>query len=508
MNDEPTEQNVDETRTGISRPSSRKTYLVGAAVIAVLATAGVAYWLLRGSAGGGQPVSAPRTVTFDNNEQTSGTPVGDESITLEPEQAERIGIKIETVGETLSSEAMSASATGVVQSNAYRDTPVISLVGGIMKTVGAELGQNVGRGQVVATVFSDELAASQSRYLALQTEAQTARQNYDRAARLVKISPVSNAELDQAIARLKAVQAELEENRKKHDRTARLLNIGAASREEFEQVTTKLRTSEADVEEARKRHDRAISVALINPVSRSEFEQAAVKRQSAESDLAVAKQRLLLLGLSRSRVDALRSPSQVTSELPLASPISGTVTKREINLGQIVEANKPLLTVTDLSSVWVITQVYEKDLSLIRNGTGASITTDAYPGRVFRGHVTYIDPNINTETRTAQVRVELANPGQMLKIGMYVNAAFGSTGMSERTVPVVPSAAVQSISDRQIVFLATEKPNVFLIRTVKLGNEADGKFIVLQGINVGDRVVTSGSFLLKAELAKSSPSHH
>src|SRR5207253_2992736 len=111
-----------------------------------------------------------------------------------------------------STEALSVAATGVIQPNAYKDTPVISLLGGILKSVNAQLGQNVGKGQALAVIFSDELAAAQARYLALQTEAQTARQNYERTAKLVKISPASNAELDQALAALKIADAELEEH--------------------------------------------------------------------------------------------------------------------------------------------------------------------------------------------------------------------------------------------------------------------------------------------------------
>ena len=117
-----------------------------------------------------------------------------------------------------------------------------------------------------------ELAAAQSRYLALQTEAQTARQNYDRTAKLVKISPASNAELDQALAALKIADAELVEHHKHHDRTAKLLEIGAVSREEYEMATTKLATAEANVIQAKNRYDRAVQVAEINPVSRGEFE--------------------------------------------------------------------------------------------------------------------------------------------------------------------------------------------------------------------------------------------
>ncbi|MBX3283596.1 MAG: efflux RND transporter periplasmic adaptor subunit [Acidobacteria bacterium] len=486
-------------------PSNRKPIYIAAAVVGVLLVGGALFWFLRSSSDG-KAVPTPQTVTFGDN--TASETSGEQTVTIAPDQVEKIGLKIETVGETLSSEAMSVAATGVVQPNAYKETPVISLLGGVVRDVRAELGQNVGKGQTLAVIFSDELAAAESRYLALQTDAQTARQNYERAARLVKISPTSNAELDQALAASKTANAELEENRKRYARTEKLLAIGAVSSEEFEQATTKLRTAEANVIEAKRRHDRAVQVAEINPVSRGEFEQAAVKRQTAESDLASAKQRLILFGLSLQRVNSLRSPSQITSEITLTAPAAGTITKRDINPGMIVEANKDLMRVTNLASVWAIAQVFEKDINQLREGSGASVTTTSYPGRLFRGHVTYIDPNINQETRTAQVRIELENPGEALKIGMYVNVAFGSMGVAERTMPTIPASAVQNMNDKQVVFVATDKPNVFALKSVRLGSEVNGKFIVLEGLNVGDRIVTEGSFLLRADLLKQNPTHH
>lgn len=495
---------ADDVALASGQTSNRKPFYIAGAVIAIVIAGALIFWLTRAKQGG-NVVPAPRTVSFGDDTSSQSETSGEQTVTIQPDQAEKIGLKIETVGETLSSEAMSVAATGVIQPNAYKETPVISLLGGVLLSVKAELGQNVGKGQTLAVIFSDELAASQSRYLALQTDTQSARQNYDRTARLVKISPVSNAELDQAIAKLKTAQAELEENRKRYQRTFRLLKIGAVSREEFEQATTKLRTVEADVEEAKKRYDRAVQVAQINPVSRSEFEQAAVKRQTAESDLATARQRLLLFGLSPAKLNSLRSPSQITSEISLTAPVAGTITKREVNASEVVEANKELMRVTNLSSVWATAQVYEKDIGLVRVGGSASITTDSYSGKLFRGRVTYIDPNINQETRTAQVRVELDNPGQILKIGMYVNVALGSGGVAERTMPTIPASAMQNMNDKQIVFVATSKPNIFVVKPVRLGNENSGQYVVLEGLNVGDKIVTEGSFLLRAELLKQIP---
>jgi RND family efflux transporter MFP subunit len=308
---------------------------------------------------------------------------------------------------------------------------VISLVSGIVRSVRAELGQTVGRGQTLAVVSSNELAEAESRYV--------------------------------------TAFAELDEHHKHHRRTERLVEIGAASREEFEMATTKLKTAEADV--------------------------------------ANMRQKLLLLGLSPQRVNGLNTSSQVSSEVTIPSPASGCITTRTVNPGEVIEANKELMRVTDLSSVWVVGQVYEKDLGRVIVGSGASVSTDAYPGRVFRGRVSYVDPRVDPATRTAQVRIELANPGQALKIGMYVNVAFATIGGAENTVPVVPVVAVQNINNQQTVFVATNDANVFVLRPVRLGPESNGYYPVLEGLVVGDRVVTEGSFLLRAEWLKMNPSN-
>jgi RND family efflux transporter MFP subunit len=188
------------------------------------------------------------------------------------------------------------------------------------------------------------------------------------------------------------------------------------------------------------------------------------------------------------------------------APSSGTLTSRSVNSGEVIEANKELMRVTDLSSIWVVGQVYEKDLATIRVGSGANVSSDAYPGRVFRGRVSYVDPKVDPATRTAQLRIELANPGQMFKIGMYVNVAFASLGAAEKTMPMVPKDAIQSIGNQQYVFAATDKSNEFLLRQVKLAPESNGFYPVIEGLSLGDRVVTEGSFLLRAEWLKSHPS--
>ena len=119
--------------------------------------------------------------------------------------------------------------------------------------------------------------------------------------------------------------------------------------------------------------------------------------------------------------------------------------------------------------------------------------------------MSYVDPTLDSATRTAQVRIELANPGQALKIGMYVNIAFGASAAAEKTTPTIPASAVQNLNGQQVVFVSTNDPNVFVMRNVRLGPETGGRYEVLEGLHVGDHVVTEGSFLLRAEWLKMNP---
>ena len=281
------------------------------------------------------------------------------------------------------------------------------------------------------------------------------------------VAVVTSSELAEAQTRYLTVLADLDEHHQHHARTEKLVGIGAVGREELEMATSKLKSTEAEV--------------------------------------ANMRQRLMLLGLSQQRVDALGSSSQISSDVSLPSPVNGTVTSRGVNPGEVTEANKELMRVTDLSSVWVGAQVYEKDLAKMRIGSGASITSDAYPGRIFRGQVSYIDPRLDPATRTAQVRIELVNPGQTLKIGMYVNVAFATAGGSEFTTAVVPGAAVQNLNNQQVVFVATADPSVFVMRPVRIGPDSNGFYPVIEGLAVGEHIVTEGSFMLRAEWLKLHP---
>lgn len=485
---------------------SRKIYIIGGLI--ALSVAFVLIWLYATrNSDGGKPVPAPRNVSF--NETDTGNDAlktGEQTITISPEQLKAANLKIVTVGEELSVESSATSATGVVQPNDYKETPVRSLVGGIVRRINAELGQFVRAGQTIAVIDSDELANVESNYLSKRAEVDEADKRYKRAGKLTDIAAESRSELDAATAAVSIAEAEEAAHLSNFIRTKKLLEIGAVSQQEFETVKAKHETAQAKIIEAKSRLERAEKLLNINPARRAELDNALTQLKSSQAELASTKQKLLVLGLPAQKVNALISITQISSELPISSPVSGTITARKVNQGEVVATNAELLTVTNLSTVWVIGQVYEKDLGKLRVGSGASVTSDAYPGEVFRGNISYIDPNLDQNTRTAQVRIELPNEGEKFKVGMYVNIAFANLDGSENTVPTIPIEAVQTVNNQQIVFLATENPTVFIMKPVKVGAESKGLYPVLEGLFVGDKVVTEGSFQLRAEWQKTHTS--
>jgi RND family efflux transporter MFP subunit len=240
----------------------------------------------------------------------------------------------------------------------------------------------------------------------------------------------------------------------------------------------------------------------LGAASRQELEEVTATHAAHETEVAAARQRLLLLGLSSERVaNHLDSASHVVSEVTVPSPASGTVITRAVNPGQVVGAGQDLFVVTDLSSVWVIGDLYEKDFPSVRPGTEATIVVPSAPSAPLRGRVAYIDPRVDPATRTAKVRVEVPNRNGDLRLGMFVTASF-QTGSGQR-MTVVPRAAVQAIGERTVVYVPVDgEEGKFTERPVKLGQPAGDIVQVLEGLKPGEKVVTEGSFFLRAEATR------
>lgn len=236
---------------------------------------------------------------------------------------------------------------------------------------------------------------------------------------------------------------------------------------------------------------------------KGEVEAAAQQLRRTERlvEIGAASQQeleLVLLGMNGAAIDRISSAAGMAAALTVPAPIDGVVTERGANVGLNVEPSTPLFTVVDLSTVWIVGDLYEKDFPHVRAGADAVVTTTAYPARRLEGRVSYIDPQVSAATRTARVRVEVPNPRQDLRIGMFAEIEIRKQGGSP--VPVVPRGAVQTIGPHHFVYLAPiSAPGVFVERAIEIGPGSGEHLQVRAGLAPGDRIVTEGSFFVRAE---------
>jgi len=234
----------------------------------------------------------------------------------------------------------------------------------------------------------------------------------------------------------------------------------------------------------------------IGAASREELEQMTAQATDMDRMLETARARLVLLGIPEDRAQRLASPTDVVTSFDVKSPIAGVITKRTANPGLNIDLSTPLFTVTDLSTVWVVADLYERDFATVGVGSPVTTTTTAYPGLELRGRVQYIDPQVQAETRTAKLRAEVPNNGLRLRLGMFVEVSIGAR--TARPVVMVPKSAVQSVGAQTVVYVSTA-PGRFVPREVTVGDTMGNDIAITSGLDPGDQVVTEGAFFLRAE---------
>jgi membrane fusion protein, copper/silver efflux system len=208
------------------------------------------------------------------------------------------------------------------------------------------------------------------------------------------------------------------------------------------------------------------------------------------------EQRLRNLGVPESHIREVLA-GKTPMSLVWPSPATGDVIEKKVINGQRVRAGDELYRIADHTHLWVIADVSEADLSAIKIGTRATVSVRAYMAEPIEGEVTFIYPELKTETRTARVRIEIPNPDGRFKIDMYADVVF-RTGAGETPVTAVPTSAVIDSGNRQVV-LVVKGEGRFEPRPVKLGRRGDGYVEVLEGISPREEVVTSATFLIDAE---------
>ena len=230
----------------------------------------------------------------------------------------------------------------------------------------------------------------------------------------------------------------------------------------------------------------------------------AAKAANAADEIAAANrlvegatQRLKYWDISDDQIEGLRRSGTVQRRLVLHAPVSGQVMEKKVIEGMRVMPGEPLFEIADLSTVWVIAEVFEQDLGLIQIGQPVQITVTAYPGETFRGKVDFIYPDVDPDTRRGKIRVEIANADGRLKEHMYASLAFSATAVAGQVV-TVPESALLDSGKHQVVLIEKGEGR-YEPREVKTGARADGLVEITEGLKAGEPVVVRANFLIDAE---------
>lgn len=247
---------------------------------------------------------------------------------------------------------------------------------------------------------------------------------------------------------------------------------------------------------AEKFFTRAQDLFAHGAIAESDFQTAESTRNQAQADLQSSEDALRVLGVNDPESLA-KNPPKTTSQIPVLAPVGGEVVERLVGPGQLLQAGATqVFTISDMSTVWVLVNVYQGEVSYVRPGDLVDITTDAYP-ETFHGKISYIATALDPNTRTLQARIVTENPGKKLKKDMYVTATVNA-GAIANALSVPDASVLRDTENAPFVYVQSPtKQNEFARRLVQLGDSHGGRTQLTSGVKEGERVVADGSLFLQ-----------
>jgi cobalt-zinc-cadmium efflux system membrane fusion protein len=449
----------------------------------ILAIAIGSYYLMRDQGAKPNEAKPNEKAAVESRSDEHG---GDSEVELSAEASEAAKIEYATVTERPAVGLL--RAPGAVEANQQHLQQVTPLVGGRVDRVLVALGDRVRAGAPLAILSSPQIAEMHGKLHESEARMQNAERNLARVQKAENRAAAlsAKARLDEAEAALK--------------RTRRLIELGAGAGKDLISAETAYKTAKAE-------YDFQTNISL-----NKELAEAQAEADTARVDVQHTRDGLRALGapVSDNEQDCRNCDISIVT---VRAPISGTVIERLINAGAGIEAGKPLFTIADISTLWIIANVPEAQVGSLRVGTPAEAHAAALGAEAISGRVAYIDPVLSEDTRTARVRIEVANRQERLKVGMFVDVGFeaGARGQGKPVEKemIIPEEAVQRINERTVVFVPKEgEKGHFEARDVELGGASGGYQRVISGLKAGARIVSKGSFTLKTQLLKGEMGEH
>lgn len=428
---------------------------------------------------------------------------------LDPSIARQAGIEVTMVRPRRMSAAIEVSAE--VEFDATRVTRITPRVAGIAREVRASLGDTVQIGDVLAVLDSVVLGEAKSQYIERRQDFHVAEADHQRiqtvyegtrqllAAATSAATPLEiqdrmeGVPVGDAKAKLLRAHAALQLAKADAAREAQLFEKKINPEKDVQTARATLAAAEADFVAIRE------EIAFTRQKDQLSAERAL---QIGRSALDTAERRLHILGLSAEQIAALGTKSDESlSQYELRSPVAGRIVERHVTPGEAVEDTHAMFIIADTSSLWLVANLYERDLPALHEGQPVFFTVDGLPGEGFEGRLSWISSQVDDKTRLVPVRADLANPDGLLRARMFGRARIVLRDNAD--VLSVPIESVQTDGCCQLVFVR-EADDLFVPRKLRLGASGGGYVEVLRGLREGEAIVTAGSFLLKTEILKGS----
>lgn len=233
--------------------------------------------------------------------------------------------------------------------------------------------------------------------------------------------------------------------------------------------------------------------------AQQELITASSLKESQPQLYQAVRNKLKLWKLSEKQIGQIEASGQVQENFPVYANVSGTVSEIMVEAGDYVKKGLPLFKIANLGTVWAVFDAYESQVSLLKEGQNIDIVTKSYPHKKFNAKISFIDPVLNSSTRTIEVRAVLNNSNGQLKPGMFVAGSLGLTSKLKDDTLIIPESAVLWTGERSVVYVKTDPDNpTFEMREIMVGDAVNGGYIVLSGLENGDEIVTHGTFTVDA----------
>jgi len=351
---------------------------------------------------------------------------------------------------------------------------------------------------------------AQSRLETAQAEVTATQQNWEREKKIASANVAGTAEVNAAKSQLTDAEAATQTRRAEMSRARESLKLAETAQQREQAIYAQsianrreLSTARTDLEQAqaaltKARQQKVLSAAALNREQRIAKENLnnISQLQSAEAEYRAAQANLKS---ARTTLSLLKSQPGGKASIPIRAPIGGVVNARKITMGELVTADDKLMKIVNLDEVAVEAAIYEKDISDIRIGAPVVIRVDALKNHVFTGKITFLGSELDPETRTLTARALINNSGA-LRPGMFARGEI-STATGKSAI-AVPAAAVQTLEDKKVVFVATKETHVFSPREVETGVQAKGLIEIKQGLEPGEKIVNEGAFVVKSQAMK------